>query len=534
MAARRHKSTQPALVEYFDGMKADYSAAKASRYKKIRTGIAPSGSHGDYHYRNERDFLKILEYARDMERNDGLIGAMLTQAATVTLLEGIEVQPTTGLAKLDKALGEEWDGWALDAERCDVAGERNFYEMQFYAFRQMLLDGDIVALLRDDGKLQHIEAHRVRTPNNTRKNVVHGVLLDQDRKRLEYWICREDLDPSQTLQSADGITARPVRDADGERVLAHLYNSKRFSQTRGVSALAPVFDFAGFADDLQFAKLVQQQVASCFAIFRERTADYDGLDDEDGADQTGERSSTRRRDGSTETVDNIAPGMQVVGARGEKLSGFSSNVPNAEFFEQLKITLQQISVNLGLPLAYVLLDGSETNFSGWRGATEVAKMGWRRNQQEICAHYICPIYRWRVRWAIASDPAIAKLAAQCVRAGGDPFAHRPHCPTWPYMQPVQDRAADLLELGNSLVSPRAYYLARNLDPDQVVAETIDFNEKAIRAAMEKAAKLAADFPDVPGPTWRDLWRAPSAQGINISLNGGDAPAANTGGAAQNG
>jgi len=124
-------------------------------------------------------------------------------------------------------------------------------------------------------------------------------------------------------------------------------------------------------------KLVQQQVVSCFAIFRERSIDNDS--EEDVA--TGELSTEQLADGTSRTLEGIAPGMELTGRPGEKLQGFSPNVPNAEFFQHVRLILTLVGVNLGLPLCIVMLDGSETNFSGWRGALDQAKMGFRHNQR---------------------------------------------------------------------------------------------------------------------------------------------------------
>jgi len=529
---RRVSVETPSIAQVFDGMRQDFTAAKASRFKRKRN-VPTQGAHGDYHYRSESDYLRVMEYARDMERNDSIVGSILTLAANVTLMNGIEVQADSGFRKLDRALQEEWDEWCLDAELCDAQGERNFYEQQHYAFRQMLGDGDILALFRGDGRLQHVEAHRIRTPSGTKKNVVHGVLLDEDRKRRQYWVTKEDLDLHAPLVKVGDIVPFDTRDPDdGQRLVAHLYNSKRFSQTRGVSAFAPCFDLCGMAEDIQFAKLVQQQIVSCFAIFKERDANYDGADD-GGDDQTGSRTLAGRDDGTTGVIEGIAPGLYREGKRGETFKGFSPAVPNQEFFTQFRLTLQMIGVNLGLPLIVVLMDAAETNFSGWRGAMDVAKMGWRFNQMEMCGHYVSPVYKWRARYLIETNRAIGKLAAEAVSRGKKPFRHTTHCPVWPYVNPLQDVATDLMRLRHAMISPIQFYNERNLDPRKVVRETIGFNSRAIAAAVAAAKEINAKNPEA-NITWRDLWPAAPPEGVNISINASaDTATANAGGAKPN-
>ncbi|MBL9084200.1 MAG: phage portal protein [Planctomycetales bacterium] len=505
------------IVDAHDSLRQDWDAAKQSRFRRVRN-VPAAGAHADYHYRSEASFLRVMEYARDMERNDPIVGWLLALAANVTLLDGIEVQAATGNAELDKALQAEWDAWCLDPDRCDAQGERDFYAMQKHAFRQMLCDGDVIAVLTNEGTLQHFEAHRVRTPTNTSRKVVHGVLLDDKRRRLEYWVTKEDVGLQSAIKAVSDVVAYPTRDEFGDRQVVHLYNAHRFSQTRGVSALAPVFDLIGMADDIQFAKLVQQQLVSAFGVFIERTSEFTG---NDGSQQLGEQQQNTRRDGSTETIENLSPGTILRGAIGEKLSGFSPNIPNQEFFTQFEMTLRLIGLNVGLPLMCVLLDGSQTNFSGWRGAFDVAKFGWKTNQDQIITQYITPIYRWFVRSQIDRNKKISQLVEQVTTDGGDPTVHVCHRPIWPYVQPLQDATTDVLKLANVLVSPQEHYLAQNKDPDRVMRETVTYNAAAIRAAQAAAAAINAEFPDGAQVSWRDLWMRPTAQGLSVSMSGGD-------------
>lgn len=529
---RRVTVETPSVAQVFESMRQDFAAAKASRFKRKRN-VPLQGAHGDYHYRSEADYLKVMEYARDMERNDSIVGSIATLSANATLMNGIEVQADTGFGKLNRALQAEWDDWCLDADECDAQGERNFYEQQHYAFRQMLVDGDILANLRDDGRLQHIEAHRIRTPSATTRNVVHGVLLDEDRKRRQYWVTKEDLSLHAPLVKVGDIVPLDARSEDGHRLLVHLYNSKRFSQTRGVSALAPVFDLCGMAEDIQFAKLVQQQIVSCFAIFKERTSEYQGLDANAADDQTGARTTVGRDDGTTGVIEGIAPGLYREGKIGETFKGFSPAVPNQEFFTQFRLTLQMIGVNFGLPLIVVLMDAGETNFSGWRGAMDVAKLGWRFNQLEMCSHYVSPIYKWRVRYLIETNRTIRKLAEEALARGKKLFRHTAHCPVWPYVNPLQDAAAALMQLRNGMISPEQFYNERNLDPRKVVKETVRFNSRAIAQALAAAKTLNDQYPDAK-VGWRDLWPAASPEGVSISINAtADTATANAGGAKPN-
>ena len=499
------------MAEAYSGLRADYNAAKSSRFRRRRTGVSASGSGADYHYRSESDYLRIMEQARDMDRNDAVIGQLVDRAVGNTVQEGFQLDPQTTDKKLDADLWSRWDAWAEDPEECDLSGELCFYDFETLVPRQMLVDGDTWILPIEDGQLQGVEAHRVRTPSGTKRNVVHGVLLDEHRRRQQVWITKDDLEPTAPLKKVSDITPYDVRDEDNQRQVFQIYNPKRFSQTRGVSAFAPVFDTAGQFEDLNFAKLVQAQVTSCVAIFEE-------LDEnsQPGPDaQFGEQATETLADGSSRITEALAPGMRIRGRPGAKLKGFSPGVPNAEFFDHVRLILTLIGVNLGMPLVLVLMDASETNFSGFRGAVGEARLGFRRNQKALIKRFHRPVYLWKLRQWIAEDPALAGAAK---KLGPAFFAHRWNPPTWPYIEPLKDASSDLLRLRNGLTSPRRLHAERGRDHEELVEETVQDNALAIRTAKAAAIKINAELQDDQPVHWRELLSLPTPDGVSVKLD----------------
>lgn len=494
----------------FEDLRADYEAAKTSRFRRRRRGLSPTGSGADYHYRNESDYLKIMEYARDMDRNDMIVGQMVDRAVINEIQDGFTLDAQTGDAGVDGELEGHWKEWTEDKEQCDAAGEKNFHDIEYMSSRATKVDGDILALPLHEGCLELVEGHRLRTPSGTRRNVVCGVLLDERRRRLEYWLTRDDVDPLAALTRVADIKPYPARDAEGHRQVFQIYNPKRASQTRGVSALAPIFNPAGMYEDIQFAKLVQQQVVSCFAIFREMDAQgLMGIDPE----ALGALMAERLADGGTRTIEGLGPGMMLAGLPGEKLTGFSPNVPNQEFFSHMRMILQIVGVNLGLPLVLVLLDASETNFSGWRGAIDAARMGFRWNQTGLINNLHKPVYLWKCRQWIAEDPALARALA---RLGKKFFAHLWNRPKWPYIQPMQDAQAEALRVEKRLTSPRRMHAESGREWPEVANEIVEDNALIIAAAIAKAEELNRMSPAAK-VDWREL--------CNFDLKGKPAPAA---------
>ena len=510
------------LASTFEDAQATYSAARRSRFRRVRVGTLAMGSSADYHYAIQTDFLRILEDSRDMDRNDAIVGAVVDRAVTNLVQDGMTLEPDTGDAGANTAVRDRWQDWSEDPDQCDTQQECTFVEMEALASRHMLVDGDIIGLLTEEGSIQQIEAHRPRSPRNSRRNVVHGVLLDDRRRRIEYWLTKDNVSPLSQISRVSDIIPYKVRDTDGHRQIVHLYNPKRVTQTRGVSAFAPIFDFLGMFEDINFAHLVKAQVSACFTIFRELDVAAP-LDAPPG--QLGNRRTEPEQEGSTRTLEGIGPGIQIFGRRGEKLQGFAPNVPNESFFNHMKHILTVISINLGLPLVVALMDASETNFSGFRGAVDQARMGWRRNQAALVSRWHKPIYEWKVRDFIAEDPALRKVASTL---GDAIFKHRWEPPRWPYIDPLKDASTDLLRQRNALASPRRVQQERGDNWDTTSTEIVEDNALAIRKAKKAAAEINADFPDDPPVQWRELMSLPTPDGVQVSLQGtDDVTAANT-------
>jgi capsid protein len=187
-------------AESFGEYRADYDAARLNRFQKRRLGLNPAGSGADYHYRIESDYLRLIEFSRDSDRNHCMIGQMINRAVENAIQGGFQLTPDTGSDKLNAALAARWKNWSTDADQCDVAGEMTWLDMEHLSLRHMFVDGDIIALGLEAGQLEMIEAHRIRTPSGTKKNVVNGVLLEGTRKRVEYWVTKDDIDPLAALR----------------------------------------------------------------------------------------------------------------------------------------------------------------------------------------------------------------------------------------------------------------------------------------------------------------------------------------------
>jgi capsid protein len=281
-------------------------------------------------------------------------------------------------------------------------------------------------------------------------------------------------------------------------------------------------DTADHWDDLNFANLVAAKIQSCYAILREMESAAPGIPTP-GNDHS--ETTETRPDGEIRTLADIAPGFEVYGFKGEKLRGFMPTIPGVQFFDHSKLLLGFLAVNLDLPLCVFLLDAESTNFSGFRGAIDQARQRWKEIQTWLQGSLHRPVYEWKVRqWAV-TDQALRAAVQRVddlratlgyVPAGTvDPFAHVWHAQELPYIQPVDDATADILQAKGLLSSPRRLAAMRGIDFSDLTDEIVADHGRRIEKAHEKAEDLNKRLKlDL---TWRDILVWPMPDGVQISI-----------------
>lgn len=471
----------------WEGIRADYDAAKPHRLVRTRRAL---GGSADAHLGSPRDFWQLRELARDLDRNHEVIGQAVDRACDNILGDGLQPDPDTGDPTLNAELKQRFWDWAGEGKpgACDARRMHAFAKLEWLALRHRFVDGDIFVVPLTDGSLQVIEGERVTTPTNTKRNVVHGVLLDEiTGAPVEYWIAKRR-DHLQRIERVGDIQVLRAFDEDGERNVYHILDSKRISMTRGVTAFAPVFTMTSMFGDVNLAKLVQSQVISCIAAFITS----------DGTNKFGDTQQQQDED-FTRHLEKLRPGLIARLNKGDQIHGFSPNVPNSEYFEHVRLIVRLIGCNLGLPLSLILLDTSSTTFHGYRGELEQARIGFRRIRRDLCDQFHTPLWRWLVaRWA----PSLQSPAAKGKLQSGEIFRNTWRGKGFPYIDPQKDAVADKIQLENMLESPRQIYAQRGRDVDEVRRETIEDNAKTINDAIEAAKSIQSQTGEKV--TWREI------------------------------
>lgn len=465
-------------------MRADYNAPKDTRFSRRRTGL---GGSGDSHYAIESNFYTTIENIRDEERNGWAVPRILDLAVEQEIGIGPSLDPETGDPDVDRYIKEKHEDWSTDKTKCDIQRRFTFLDQTCHVRRGVWRDGDICSNLLDDGRIELLEADRLRSPsfarNNKKRGVfVHGVEINDYRMPIRYWFTK---DPGMTrnIKLAD-MQSYQAFDDDGNPTILHIADPNRVSQARGVSPFARVFDKIGMGGDIEFANLVKQQTTSFFAMAIKKN----GAAGFPGAGQETESSQTNNGTAFDRIIQQLGAGMIVPLKEGEELQSFSPSVPGDSFFPHMRLIMQEICVTCGLSLVQVLLDASETNFSGYRGATDSSRKQCKHNRKRVTeSQWLTPVHLWRMRRLVKTD---TKLRIAYKRLGDRIFTHKWKWPGWDYIQPQQDANADKLKRDNILTSPRRMYGERGLEIEHIITETVADNSSFIVAAINESRRVA--------------------------------------------
>jgi lambda family phage portal protein len=509
--------------------RADYQGTSPSDFRRTRHAL---GGGADAHYYNESRWLQMMEYARDMDRNDWAVGAIGDRLTDNIVRDGFDPEPQTGDTEMDDYLYAKHRRWADDPRQCDAAGKRTFGLMQRHVFRSRIIDGDCFGVnitASDDpkyGRIQLLEGHLCRTPTfNRNKGLVQGIELDDQCEPLNYYFLRRRENPlSRTILKGE-LRQVAAFDQDGTQVVYHVAKPHRLSMTRGITALHGAFDETQILTDIGFAELIRRKIAASIGL----SIETDKASTYSADTALGDRTGVDRPNGYTDLIEEMAPGLILRLRPGQTAKTLgSNNIPGEGYVQHFKLTLQSIGAVVGLPLILILLDAAETNFSGWRGAMDQAKIGFVCEQYLQEVTFCRPAYVGNVRRWIRDDP---EVRAAYAKVGDKIFAHGWHYPGWPYVQPLQDAQAAMVRVNTGQSSPRRIAAGNGEDFEEIATESVADTELWIRLAMKATQTLKKEFPEFAQDLhWTQLYHRDFPRGIQL-IDTAETPNDSTAGAA---
>lgn len=477
--SKRHRtdSDESTGVSRVDGFIARYAPGWAVRRQKARIMLASyravdssrrrrtprrSGGSGD-DQTPATTLWKLREDCRELERDNIIAKGILDRFVSSTVGRGFSPQAMTDDPGWNHAGEAFWRNWAQ--RDCDVRGVLSLRRICNLVIRSIARDGDVGAILTEDGRIQPQEADRLGTPISMsgEKNIVNGIRMNRVGRPVSYFVG----DPQHGyVREATEIAARDF---------IHIYDPLRFTQSRGVPAFAPALDYLSRTDEYLSNELEGSSTSSLLALFIAQA-------------QAGEEAYNNAE---TETDDDDNPyytekihnGTVMYGLPGEEPKVISGNRPNQNFPEFMKLMMRFLGMTFGLPLEITMLDFSDSNYSAGRAAMMLAHDAFRAWQDLLVEDFLSRLWSWRIGMAIRDRvlPPIEKaLVCKWQRPG------------WRYLDPEKEAKGKILQLEHGL---------SNLS---LIASELgyDWEELLVQRAVE--LKRAKEIADAHGVDVKDL------------------------------
>lgn len=397
--------------------------------------------------------------ARDLVRNNPYAASALATIVDHTVGWGITAKALPASPRLQ----ERWNVWA-NSTACDADGQRDLVGLEKLVVRTVVEAGEVLVRRRprlpQDGlpiplQLQVLEPDLLdasrdvaQLPNGGR--IVQGIELDALGRRVAYWMFREHPGGSRSSPAS-----YPVAAAD----ILHIGKPGRPGQMRSVSWFAPVLlRFKDF-DELEDATLMKQKIAACLAVF---VTDLDG-----GGAPLGRTSA------DAPLVETVEPGMITYAPAGRDVKVVEP--PSTTDYPTYAVTVLR-AIATGLGVTYEDLTGDYTGMpfsaarmSRLRHWARVEDWRWSMLVPQFCD----PVWQWAM--------AAASMEAGVER---EPIPQaRWSAPPMPMIEPDKEGLAHMRNVRAGIITMPAVIRERGEDPDEVLEEMREWNEKLDAAGV---------------------------------------------------
>ena len=429
----------------------------------------------------------VRSRVREAVRNDPVAARAVDVFVSNCISTGIKPLPLVDDDAFRREVIEAWAEWC---EEADADNRLDFYGLQSLATRSFYEGGECFVRFRPrrpaDGlstplQIQLLESEFCDLLKDSALpggNVVKaGVEFDLVGRRTAYWMFKAH-PGDQTFSNS--LNAVPVPAAQ----IAHIFQTLRPGQVRGISALTPVLVTLHELNQFTDAELVRKRLAAMFAAFIETPS----VDD----DILGAGSVATATDGVE--LGSLEPGtMQMLPPRHNVRFSEPADV-GGSFAAFMSQTLKTIASGLGITYEQLTGDYSEVNFSSVRAGMIEFRRGLAQIQHQVIVHQFCrPIWRRWFETAVLSG----RLALPAGMTARQASRVRWITPGWDYVDPQKEIAAIAHAIQVGVMSRDQAIAQRGIDPEELDAEIARGNQRAAEhglkfdPSVEAAAEVEA-------------------------------------------
>jgi capsid protein len=519
----------PSITEVFSDMKAEatqsYALAREATHPGKKLALTGAiGADADYHIQNQSDYLRMIAFVRMMERNDPIVSSARRRLRDNVNVGQMTPNPLTESEVLNEHLKLAWKEYASDADAFDSMGRFTFECAADISYVRTIFDGDIFPVPEgDSGTILHLEGHRCQTPNFSKVDRgACGVQTDQKGRPVTYFLTKKSTGYGRIVRVQD-VDPVPARNADGWKNVFHVYQPDRFSLNRGITSLAPVGTIANRRDDLEFAYILQAQIASCVTIVEKMTdgALFKWLQEQGAMPDRSLPDTFAATDDAGFAMRTAAlhPGRVLESRPGYDLQVQPSANIGGGLLQLNDLLIEYMAMCLDLPSIVLRLDAKNANFSQFRNVLDQARATYSKHQRWFASMYHRPVYRNWIRCRAKSDRMISdyiKAEKSIDARKSQVFAHEWNAVGWKYPHPVDDATGDLILLANSMQDLEHYSRTRyGFSADELIKRVVTGNGKAILAAILKAKEVEQQTG--VRVDWQYFFPVPNRNGINVQL-----------------
>jgi lambda family phage portal protein len=483
-AGLRRRRSRMMLARAYEG------AARTDGWRPRRAGASANTDHA-------ADARELRIRARALVQNVPYISRGLQALVSATIGTGIE-------PRFDGADAEPLNGlWTQWVKVADADGIFDLYGLQAAAYRAMVQDGEVLIRRRKRRptdnlpvpmQLQLLEIDWLDSSKNstsrTGNTIINGVEYDALGKPAAYWLYEQHPGESRGWFGRAG-TSKRIDAAD----IIHLFAPTRPGQGRGISRLASIIARTRDLMLYEDAELQRKNLETRLGIVV--SGDPEALNT--GVAAYGSAASPGDDGGArvygdlgvlpSGGITEVPPGMTMTAVEPK---------PAAGFVDYCKFNLHLIAAGFGVPYESMTGDMVEVNFSSAR----IRQIEFRRDTEQEQWLVVIPRLCERIAsWFTEAAELIGKARVGAKRSVDW------STPSWDYVNPQQDVAAEVQAIASGLLSPSEALRRRGYKPDQVFAEIgRDFTAlqksgalELMRLLLTRGADQAPPPDDGPAP-----------------------------------
>lgn len=338
-----------------------------------------------------------------------------------------------------------WEDWAED---CDVSGRMNFYMMEALTAVSLMMNGEqffqIVYVDPTDEnpmpiRLKAFEPDLVdhsynMDPYNNGNRIVSGIELDENERPVAYHLFKEH--PGEN--NADTTRVR----IPAERII-HIFEPQRPGQVRGYpsgsAAITRIFSLSSYED----AELERKKMAAMlFAFITSKLPESAEGGEHVFGGVSNEANSAFAAELESGTAQYLEPGEDVKFNEPADVGG------SYEAF--MKVNLRAIAACFDVSYEQMTGDLTNVNFSSIRAGLNEMQRIYRQTQELVIIPQLC-----RRVWILFTKESIKNYLVEAKGYGDKPrkyFKAKWIAPGWPYVNPLQEAQANVLEVRAGLES----------------------------------------------------------------------------------